>query len=601
MHVLRSTAIVFAASFALLFAAVVHVPVAKGQTDRLRMAQTYENGGDLRNAARIYLELYDADPTREAAFQGIVRTLTGLKQPESLLPIVAKEAERDPSSRKLLLAAQLSAQLGKRQEAMTWWKRAVDSEADSESINALVARSQMDARMFGESAASYAKARERSDDPLSYARELSVCWGALGDIEKATIEALNEHRSTPDVSMTEARLAALMTLDSTQQQVGKVLLNADGLPQRDRLVAWYYRSIGDWASAYRITRKVDEDERQRGNEILRFADAARREGAYDIALEAYDDLVKTGQKQIALVASFGLVRTLDQRVSSQARIDTAEAASIIKRYRDVITSNPDHPLTADAMYRAAVLCDDILHDHDQARQLLTGLTNRWNGTSAAARGALLLADLYVAAGRTDAADDILQTLITNERQPEQDVRDLALLRRADLRLFSGDQKSAQTAYLEIIKHPESIAANDALDRLALLTLAIDDSVAVSKYFEGTNAQIRRDRRAAVTAFHAAAQAATDPEVKDRCLLQAAQSLFELGETEQAQRTLETVVERVPDALFGDRALLLLADCYERLGRKTDAIETLTTLLVQYPRSILAPTSRDRIRRLRGDA
>lgn len=118
MHVLRSTAIILAASFTVLFAAVVHVPVAKGQSDRLRMAQTYENGGDLRNAARIYLELYDADPTREAAFQGIVRTLTGLKQPESLLPIVVKEAERDPSTRKLLLAAQLSAQLGDRKSVV---------------------------------------------------------------------------------------------------------------------------------------------------------------------------------------------------------------------------------------------------------------------------------------------------------------------------------------------------------------------------------------------------------------------------------------------------------------------------------------------------
>lgn len=573
----------------------------RGQADRLRMAQTYESGGDLRNAARIYLELYDADASNTAAFQGIVRALSGLKQPESLLPIVVKEAKRAPSTRTDLLAAQLSAQLGKREDAVAWWNSAIDREGKTESIYATVAKAQSDARMFTEAIRSYETARSRSDDPYAYARELSMLWAATSEIEKAAREALNEHRAMPDVTSTEARLGALMALDTTNARVGPVLLNASDLPQRDRLVAWYYRTIGDWSAAYRITRKIDEEERQRGNEILRFADAARREGAFEIAIEAYEDLVQNGQKQVALVASFGVIRTLDQRISSQVRIDTAQARAIIGQYREVIRANPEHPLTADAMLRAATLCDEILHDRDQARDLLTGLTNRWNGTTAAARGSLLLADLYLAAGRADAADDILTSLVTNQRLADADVRDLALLRRADLRLFAGDQATARSGYLEITKRPESIAANDAIDRLALLTLAIDDSTAVATYFKGTYAQIRRDPAAAITFYQQAAREATDPEVKDRCLLQEAHCRFDLGETQHVIETLEPVLSRIPDAIFGDRALYLIADCFERIGKTQEAIDSLTAILVQYPRSILAPSSRDRIRRLRGDA
>ncbi len=573
----------------------------RGQADRLRMAQTYESGGDLRNAARIYLELYDADGANASAFQGIVRTLTGLKQPESLLPIVVKEAKRAPSTRTDLLAAQLSAQLGKREDAMVWWGSAIEREGKTESIYATIAKAQFDARMLAEAIVSYTTARTISEEPFAYARELSVLFAATNDLENATKEALNEHRATPDVTSTEARLGALMALDTTNSRVRAVLRNAGDLPQRDRLMSWYYRTTGDWAAAYKITRKIDEEERMRGNEILRFADAARREGAYETAIEAYDDLVKNGQKQVALVASFGMVRTLDQRISSQVRIDTAQARTIIGQYREVIRANPEHPLTADAMLRAATLCDEILHDRDQARDLLTGLTNRWNGTTAAARGSLLLADLYLAVGRADAADDILMTLVTNERLPDPDVRDLALLRRADLRLFNGDQATARTGYLEITKRPESIAANDAIDRLALLTLAIDDSAAVAEYFKGTYAQIRRDPSSAIKFYEQAAKMATDAEVKDRCLLQEAQSRFDLGETERVVQTLEPVIARIPEAIFGDRALLLIANCFERLGRTQDAIDSLTALLVQYPRSILAPASRERIRRLRGDA
>ena len=404
-----------------------------------------------------------------------------------------------------------------------------------------------------------------------------------------------------DQTSTTGRLSALMSMDSTGKRVGSVLLSASDVPGLLRLQAWYYRTVGDWPTALRITRQIDEDENQRGNEILRFADAARRDGAYDIALDAYNVVLKTGSKQVALVASFGVVRTLDQRISSQVRIDTAEAISIIARYREIIKANPDHPLTADAMYRAAVLCDDILHDVDQARDLLTGLTNRWKGTTASANGALLLADLYVAAGRTDAADDILTELVSSDRNIDADVRDLALLRRSDLKLFQGDQATAKGGYLEIIKRPASLAANDALERLTLLTLAIDDSAAVASFFVGTNALIRRDISAAAEAFRQASLLATDPEVKDRCIFNESKAYYQMGQTERARTSIEAVIARIPDSIFGDRALVLLADCHERLGNTTEAIASLTTLLVQYPRSILAPTSRERIRRLRGDA
>jgi tetratricopeptide (TPR) repeat protein len=588
----------------LLFSAILlHVLVTdgKGQVDRLRMAQTYEAGGDLRSAARIYLEIHEADPTRDAAFQGVVRTLIGLRQFESLLPMVIKQDERKPSTATAMLAAQLSAQLSKRAEAVSWWDKAVEREAGSESIHAAVAKAQADARMYTESVASYLRARKGSVDPYSYARELSTLYASLGEIEKATEETLNEHRLTQDQTSTTGRLSALMSMDSTGKRVGAVLLSASDVPGSLRLKAWYYRTLGDWPTALKITKQIDDEENQRGNEILRFADAARREGAYDIALDAYNIVLKSGSKQVALVASFGVVRTLDQRISSQVRIDTSEALSIISRYREIIKANPDHPLTADALYRAAVLCDDILHDVDQARDFLTALTNRWKGTAAAANGALLLADLYVAAGRTDAADDILTELVSSDRNVEADVRDLALLRRSDLKLFQGDQATAKSGYLEIIKRPASLAANDALERLTLLTLAIDDSAAVASFFVGSNALIRRDIAGAAEAFRQASLLATDPEVKDRCIFNEAKAYYQLGLTDRARTTLEAVIARVPDSIFGDRALVLLADCYERQGQTSEAIAALTTLLVQYPRSILAPSSRERIRRLRGDA
>ena len=153
----------------LISAVLLHVLVidGKGQADRLRMAQTYEAGGDLRSAARIYLEIYDADPTRDAAFQGVVRTLMGLRQYESLLPMVIKQDERKPTTSTAMLAAQLSAQLSKRADAVSFWNKAIERESGSESILASVAKAQADARMYPESVASYLLARKGSSSIAS--------------------------------------------------------------------------------------------------------------------------------------------------------------------------------------------------------------------------------------------------------------------------------------------------------------------------------------------------------------------------------------------------------------------------------------------------
>ena len=581
---------------------VFSVVATHGQNaDRIRMAKVYEQSGDLRSAARIYLELYEGGDRSSSMFDGVARTLVGLKQYASLLPIVEERFEASPSGGLASLAASLSARTGDPQAADEWWTKAIEVEGERESLYAMIGKDQKDLLMTTRAISSYENARRISGEPLTYARELAELYGAAGRPAEATREILLVYRLQNQLSVTYGQLSALMTSDEATQAIGRVLEEPhDSIPTILEIRSWFYRETGNWEQAFATVKELDEQTNQRGNSILRFGRNARTAGQYDIALRAYESLLD-GPKQIALAAAYGYARTLDDQMSQTDQIQAEQARQIIDRYRLIIDSYRDHPLSADAAYRAAVLYDQVLNDQDGARGLLTGLINRWKGTQAAADGALLLAELFVVAERPDAATDLFRSLATSQNPNTKDQQDLAALWLADLELFDGQIQPARARYLGIVEDPRSIAANDAIERLSLLMMIQEDSIGVMEFVKGLYASRKRQYSEAARSFADAAAAAKSAEIRDRCHLEAAEMYVDLGRPLDADQHLEPIIARIPESIYGDRALVLAADLLVANGDTEGAIAALTTLLVQYPRSILAPDTRERIRQLRGDA
>lgn len=586
----------------ILILALLAVAPLQGQTaERLRMARAYEQSGDLRSAARIYLEVYDGGAQSNEVFEGVARSLVGLRQYASLLPIVEQRYATQPSPSLAALAASLHARTGDLKGADQWWTTAIESDGGSERVYAMIGKDQTDLLLSERAVRSYEQARAAAADPRSYAAELSALYGATGAAEKAAVEILNLYRADRQLGTVYGRLSALLTGPEPTQAVQRVLERSDdSLPDLLEIRTWFYRETDQWDRAYQTVVEQDAQRQQRGADILRFATSARMAGKYDVALTAFGSLLKA-DRQVALAAAYGYARTLDQQMAESSMIDAATARSIIQRYREIIDTYPDHPMTAEAAVRAAQLYDRVLNEQEPARDLLTYATNRWRGTSAAAEGLLLLSELYLAAGRADAATDLLQQLIDSAPADQVDQRDQAALLLADLELFSGRIEPARARYLGLAADPRSVAANDALERLGLLIHWQEDSAGVSGYVQGLQALRERRRSDAARIFAAAATDARDPEVKDRCLFASATAYANLGQWADAATQIEPVIARIPESIYGDRALVLTANILERQGDVDGAISALTTLLVQYPRSVLAPEVRERIRRLRGDA
>ena len=573
------------------------------EREKLRLAQTYERAGDMRNAARLYQELYALSPSSEPLFLGVVRTLSGLQQYEALLPVVEQRVSATNAASTAVLAGTLSARIGKLNEANAWWKRGQELSNNDESIIVSIGQDQLQLTLSKEALESFLLARKINGDAQSYGDEISQLYASAGDYDGSVRETLALFLSTGDVSATQRRLSALLAYEKGPDAIAKQLENlSTSTTDALRLKQWFYRQTKDWQRAFDVSKMLDENSGSKGQELLMFADGARMEDQFDIAISAYSSVMKNSPDQrFQISAAYGSIRSLDQKLRRNKSMNATEARVLVSRYDEIISSYSKHPIAADALYHSAILEDDVIKDVEAARNRLMRLQNQWKGNVTEAKGSLRLADIYLGMGADAEAKVTLERIVNGASKFAKESQDLAQLRLADLFLWAGEYDSARVRYQPLASDLASIAANDALDRLLLLNLAQDDSLTVSKLAAAEGLHVRRRYKESADSFYDAVRSAKDAELRDRARMFAAHAKVELGDDLGAESLLLDLLQGVPETIYGDRAFQLLADIQVRRGDKPSAIRTLNALLVNYPRSIFAPDVRELIRRLRGDA
>ncbi len=589
---------------------VVHV-FASGEAkaqgalrEKQRMAEAFERSGDVRNASRLWQEIFAEQGNNDVAYGGVVRTLLALKQDAALLPLVEQYAKAHAHPESMVLAGTISWRLGKTQDAEQWWTAyAATGKSDPDTWFRL-GREYASLTLHQKAIDAYLKARDLSGDPNEGSAQLSALYAATGDVQKGADEILRLYALAGDVQQTKGLLSSLMTTPENTAFLKSILESHTGTKFSTLVLRqWFARETRDWKTALEITRSLDTERDARGQELLMFADGARLDGQYDIAIKAYGEVLTLSNvaSNTSLSAAYGSTRTLEQKLKLQTvQSSRADAELIIERYSAIVKQYPQHPIAAEALLNIARLTDEDLGDPVGALSVLQRLVNTYKGTTAAADGVLQLSSIYAATGRLDLAESVLKDITNIPTRNSVNQRELALLRTADLILFRGQTDSARTIYADLVSRPASPAANDALERTLLLTLAQDDSAAVAVYIQASLKDLQRLPTEAAELFIKASQMARDAELRDRSLFEAARSRLASGNDATAQPLLQTLTEHTPESLYGDRAMFLLSEILERRGDLKGALEMLTNMIVQYPRSIHVPEARSRIRRLRGD-
>jgi tetratricopeptide (TPR) repeat protein len=626
------TAYLLASTFSFLFSFVVY---AQSETDqrKFRLAQSYEQSGDFRNAARVYQELYTANRQTPAYFDGAVRSLIALGNPAAALPIVEEylQLPTKASDERLVelhsLRGELLWRTGKTTQAAEAWQKALAMASASptrrDSTYLKIAFSQISNRAFDAAIATLLKGRTDLNGPMLFSDQLSQLYGAAGNYEAGAQEVLTLLRLQGAQNMARGRLAAYLINDQGIAKARAVVERAATAEPTNtplqRLYSWLLREIKDYDRALEVTDRLDKLANAQGRELYEFAENARRDGVYSAALKAFGMIIDKGKRNpYALSALYLYARTAESKLTESAVSATAIAPSevqeLIERYTQIAREFPNTEPALNAQYRIATLTREQLRKPEQALSEFDHLLTQYRSLSppmqvtmqsVAAQGAVDAGMVYVELQRLPDAEQALKRVLTLFPGAQAE-RDEALYHLAELEYYRCALDSARERFGRLAVNPNADIANDALEMIALLEYQ-DTPAGKTALCALANADLQTRQSstdAAVQAYTALAGTiapnAKEATIGEQALLRAGKLERKRKRWDAAVKLLTDLLTKYPEGTEGDDATLAIADCYAAQGKKEEAIQTYSMLLVKYPRSTLVQEARAKIRKLRGD-
>ncbi len=164
-------AFVYRSILLLVLSAVLYAQ--PGLESQYKMAESYEKSGDMKNAARIYEELYKANPRNSLYFGGLARTMKASSQFSALLPYIEQYLVLNKQPEVYILFGEVLWRLGKTKEAGEAWDTAVESVPKSEQVYDELSNTQINMMLFDKAIATLLRGRDNLDNDIVFSDKLS--------------------------------------------------------------------------------------------------------------------------------------------------------------------------------------------------------------------------------------------------------------------------------------------------------------------------------------------------------------------------------------------------------------------------------------------
>ncbi|MDW8271043.1 MAG: tetratricopeptide repeat protein [Bacteroidota bacterium] len=579
------------------------IALCQSTRERERVALAYEQAGDWRNAARLWQELYQEQPTNSLYLVGSLRSLKMLQSYEAIIELYQKSPEKARTWEASALFGYALYRNGKRPEALSVWEQTLQQiTPPTEQSYRAFASLQLEAGSNDQAARTYQYARRTLSNPAAFAEEICQLAIVARDIQTALNEVFTFLAATQNLSRTQGYLATILSLGNTETLVRdrlvQYLQTTGKSPLALRLYEWFLREVGNYKEALEVVVQLETLTGKSGRELYAFAERARNEAAYDVALEAFNRLLSLATAQdIRTMALYGYVRTLEQKTLTTSSYSTNHVRQVIAEYERIVREFPNQIIAADAMLRIAELVRDYLSDPLEALERYNSITHSFPNSEQAARARLERLPLIVRLVGLDSAASLLeseQTSITRFAS----LRDQVVYQRGEFEFFRCRFHQAMELYRLIAQNTDSPLANDAIERLTLLSICRSDSISLCKWAHAELAFYQRDWQTGFRDADSLTQ--TESDVSEYALATAGARALRIGMFSKAKVYFSQLLQTFPETIYADRALWGIGLIEEQEGNPKEALSLYTQLLTRFPNSIYVPSARSRIRSLRGD-
>lgn len=595
----------------LLAVALLLPSAAVAQQSQEQMAAYYFDNGDFQQAAQLYESLYKRT-TNRFYYQRLYATYLQMGEYKDAARLAEKRLKKYPGELQLYVDQGNAYQVQKEaKKAEKYFDKAVESVMSNLAPVPDLAMAFVNIGRHDYAIRTYQAAREKTRNKQLYFTEVVGVYQAMGDYNAMTQEYFSLLDSQPrmissvQINMQKAMAEApddRLTEGVKQALVQRVREHPDNQTYLEMMI-WFSIQQKDFAFALTQAQAVDARFPDKGgDQLLRVAQIAQQNEAYDVAAEAYRLLQRKGTDSPHYFASrVGELEVDFARINHNYRIDSKDFQALRKRYEDALAELGKNERTIPIMRHYATLMAYHGGDAQAAVSMLDDVLEIPRIKPAVRDEVKLeLGDLLLFAGSVwDASLLYMQV----EKANKNDVLGAqAKFKNAKLSYYNHDFDWANSQLKVLRSSTSKLVANDAMELSLLISdnMEDDSTYGMLELFADADLLLYRNRLdSAWQGYDAIAHSVLSHPLFDEVLMRKTQIRMKQARYAEADSLLRQVVEFYPYDITADDALMLRAELNEdHLDNKEQALECYEKLLIDYPTSLYTDRARKRYNALK---
>ena len=368
------------------------------------------------------------------------------------------------------------------------------------------------------------------------------------------------------------------------------------------MLIWLFIQNHKFELAYIQAKAIDRRMMENGQRIFDLADIFIDNSYYELAIEAYDYIIKKGEKNKLYIDAY-IKKLYAHNMTINIGLDLIELEELDKLYADVINKLGTNKNTVLLLSNYAHFKAFYMYNLEAATDILEAVMSIPNiESSDLAACKLEYADIMLLLGEA-------WTSILYYSQVEKDFRENpigheAKLRRAKIAYYQGNFEWAQ-AQLDILKASTSkLIANDAMKLSLLITdnLGLDTSYLPMKIFARAELLFFQNRfNESILTFDSVLVNYKGHSLSDEIFYRKSEIYLKLDKFDKSIEMLKKIETDYYYDILADDAIYLLADIYQNILKDYNKAQLLyKTILLDFKGSIYISEARKRYRDIRGD-
>lgn len=577
-----------------------------------QLALEYFRGKEYDKAAVLYEKLYKATNS-DFYYNNLLiclREMNDFEEAEKLIRRQMKKNTGDASYHVDL--GSLYIHIGKPEKGKDEFEKALKKVVANQNMISRLANAFISKREFGYAAKVYLEGRKVFEGLYGFNLELANVYFYQRNYKAMIGEYLEMLEQSPSYLQTVQNRLQSTVYNSPDENVNQLL--RDGLLQKiqqkpeiivySELLIWLLVQDKKFDQALVQVKALDLRFNENGQRLVALARLAMEEMNYEVAIEAYNEVIQKGQDaDFYFTARTEVLDAMFEQYKNELTNDRQKLLKLEAEFEKTLNEIGNTRESIELIKNLAHIKAFYLNKIEDAVKLLrTAISIRGVDPVLNASCKLELADIYVLDNNPwDAVIAYAQIEETNKNNP---VGYEAKFRRARLAFFMGDFEWAR-AQLNVLKGSTSkLIANDACFlSVLILDNTTDDSLQIPlQMFAKADLMIyqKHDSLALLT-LDSISNLYRGHSVMDETLFKKAEIFSRNGMFEEAIACYDTIANEYAWDIYADDALYNMAFLYQnKLLQPEKASLYYEKLIGSFPGSIFIAESRKQFRLLRGD-